>query len=30
MTDTPSDIGWFMTPTGFFGDGDVIEVRNNQ
>ena len=26
MTGTPSGVGWFMKPTGFVKDGDVMEV----
>jgi 2-keto-4-pentenoate hydratase/2-oxohepta-3-ene-1,7-dioic acid hydratase in catechol pathway len=26
MTGTPSGVGWFMNPTGYVKDGDVMEV----
>jgi hypothetical protein len=26
VTDTLCDVGWFMTPTGYVGDDDVMEV----
>ncbi|KAK4942592.1 hypothetical protein LTR10_017721 [Elasticomyces elasticus] len=27
MTGTPSGVGCFMKPTGYIGDGDIVEVR---